>query len=215
MSPFNTEYMVYFPHNVDFVLCPKNAHTTVRVFHNAIVGVKRKVKNFKPVHEGAQNWRTQQCMNFSDITNYPFRKDSFKVAIKRDPVMRFCSTINTLEQGKISLNSRKYKSGESLETVISRLESGQLFDTHLLPQNYYMGDKSKYDRVYDISEVEEFLNFCVTELKMKPHSKFYTEGNGKQRYNKTDSQSIYDQLSLNQIDRIKAVYQKDYDGGWC
>ena len=115
---------------------------------------------------GPRNWREQQVWDKASIADWPFRPNSTRMAVKRDPVDRFLSSVEYL-QGMANRNSklddpipwkvssRPYnKFYRHLRNAIDDVDKGRVFDVHLLPQTKYMGHTDQYHYVYDISEME-------------------------------------------------------------
>lgn len=170
----------YFPYQLDVRTCPKNASTSLKNFYYSVMWYKQKVKVshiFKkwqddPLHDinyirrGPTSWREQQVWNKASLSDWPFRPDSTRMAVKRDPVDRFLSSVEYLQgvayrNRKVDdplvwkVSSRPWnKFYRHLRSAIDDVEKGRVFDVHLLPQTKYMGYIDQYHYVYDISEME-------------------------------------------------------------
>lgn len=170
----------YFPYELDVRTCPKNASTSLKNFYYSVMWYKQKAKMLSivkkwsedPLHDihyfrrGPRNWREQQVWNKASFADWPFRPNSTRMAVKRDPVDRFLSCVEYLQamankNSKIDdplvwkVSSRPWdKFYRHLRNAIDDVEQGRVFDVHLLPQTKYMGHIDQYHYVYDISEME-------------------------------------------------------------
>ena len=151
-----------------------------------------------------------------DYMNIPFRRNSFKVAIKRDPVERFISAVTYMQKQipddvykvtRLLSETVDYRK-LTLEEILIGVEEGWINDIHLVPQFYYFGKYNQYDKVYSLEETGDFIKFLIN---YKPHPVL----NNNKRYlnihlNKTTPIEISSYLK----NRIKKLYEQDYDEGW-
>lgn len=218
MNP--SDNVFYFGNDVDIRVCLKNAYTTVRTAwtilnHNDWFNRRRAVTN-KIDHFGCggQDERYRFAMSKQDIWDQPFRRGSYRIAIKRDPLERFKSTVSYLTSVKLHENYERHKkpyidltyvNEDDIDFVLDAFDKSLLRDEHFFSQTYFMGSVKNYDKIYDISEVGELLDFL--------QYKFAPEFDLRQLHqNKSDRAKI--QLTSEQELRIIKMYSKDYANGW-
>ena len=229
----------YFPNNIDLRSCPKNGMSSIKNLYNFVwqnygVGQTALAKAFRPVNRGPGNVRQWYVWAQSDISSYPFRKNSTKYAVKRDPVKRFCSAVEMLN-AEARRNHPFFKSPRDwnkvytdIDHVLEVMENGHVFNTHLIQQTYYLGPKEVYDHVYDISDLTHMFRDIVKACNIKWNSgaNFWTNvsanSGGKERVEELNAKGhkarkhfaeptpmITDNLTIEQIDRIKNIYKVD------
>jgi len=158
---------------IDFRTCPKNASTTIKELYIKSLHPEelynyenyRKTRAHEPL-----NWRQRLIWFYADQFNMPFRKNSIRFAIRRNPIDRFKSAVEMLQaQSKIKkidpdINvdgfDKSYKGYSSVKEVLDKLELNEIVNAHFWTQTYYMGHPSQYDYVYDISE----MSACLVHL---------------------------------------------------
>mgnify|MGYP000109039408 CR=1 FL=1 len=80
MSPFDN--VLYLPNNVDIRLCPKNGMSTIKEIFRIHKGHEQYV---------GRSYRYSKVKEFGDQLDLPFRKGSYRIAVRRDPLDRFKS----------------------------------------------------------------------------------------------------------------------------
>jgi len=158
---------------IDFRTCPKNGSTSIKELYLKTLSPK-ELYNYEnyvktSTHEPL-NWRQRLIWFYADQFDMPFRKNSIRFAIRRDPLDRFKSAVEMLQaQSKIAkvdpdINvdgfDKSYKGYSSVKEVLDKLESNEIVNAHFWTQTYYMGHPSQYDYVYDISE----MGACLTHV---------------------------------------------------
>jgi hypothetical protein len=212
----------YFYNDLDFRICPKNATTSIKKVIE--YSIKDKCWNdLMPNLNSAmlvigqvKPARIVSVNTHMDYMNIPFRRNSFKVAIKRDPVERFISAVTYLQKqipDKIEKTTRLFSKTvdyrkHTLEEILTGVEEGWVNDIHLVPQSYYLGKYNQYDKVYSLGETGDFIKFLIN-YRQNPVL------NDNKRYlnihlNKTTPIEISSFLEK----RIKKLYERDYDEGW-
>ena len=217
---------------VDLRYAPKCGFTTSKVFFNEywkyILGGSLAFdenirKNFTYVDRGPVDFREQQWWNYGDILDPPFRKNSIRFAIKRDPVKRFLSGVDYLERHKkisgtdhSSIRSYPAEGFSSLEKVVSSLEQGKLMDWHLLTQTFFYGDKKQYDFVYDLTDINLAVKHIFDILKVPLFDENKKNALLKLHENKTPPTKNPFSLQVTDdiVERIKNLYRIDYQNGW-
>ena len=235
----NVYYFNFSDKKVDIRVCLKNGYTSIRTawvwsdgnlnkryfkkaWDNKFGGdyYQHIIDTKNGVHcdgVGATNWRYPEAMKHQDIFDIPFRKNSFRIAVKRDPVKRFLSAVQYLDSAK---NHKHYKSEThkhyidltnlditNTNFIIESLENGRLKDEHFFPQSYFLGHKDQYHKVYDIKDLNYLLeyiesfgiekNLKISNLKENPSSY-------KQKIILTPEQEV----------RIIKLYAQGYANGW-
>lgn len=158
---------------IDFRTCPKNASTSIKEIYIKFLPLAEQDKylNYRKTraHEPL-NWRQRLIWFYADQFDMPFRKNSVRFAIRRDPIDRFKSAVEMLQaQSKnykvdpdinVEGFDKSYKGYSSVKEVLDKLELNEIVNAHFWTQTYYMGHPSQYDYVYDISE----MNSCLVHL---------------------------------------------------
>lgn len=240
MTPSDNVYYFNFAgKKVDIRLCLKNGYTSIRtawVWSNGNPVKKRYKEILDPKHNGdyyqyildtkngihcdgvgSTKIRYSEAMTLQDIFDIPFRKNSFRIAVKRDPVKRFLSAVQYLDSAK---NHKHYRFDPNkyyidltnlditnINFIIESLENGRLKDEHFFPQSYFMGHKDQYHKVYDIKDLNYLLEYIES---------FGIEKNLKIS-NLKENPSSYKQkiiLTPEQEARIIKLYAQDYANGW-
>ena len=215
----------YFYDDLDFRICPKNATSSIKkVIEYSVqdrcsddlmpnLNSKLLVQNDRPMLNFARIISVNMHM---DYMNIPFRQNSFKVAIKRDPVERFISAVSYLQKQtpdviykttRLLSKTVDYRE-HTLEEILTGVEEGWVNDIHLVPQFYYFGKYDQYDKVYSLGKTRDFIKFLIN-YKQNPVL------NDNKRYlnihlNRTTPIEISSSLEK----RIKKLYERDYDEGW-
>lgn len=212
----------YFYDDLDFRICPKNATTSIKKVIEYSIEDKcwndlmPRLSSRLLTSNLLKSARIVSVNTHMDYMNIPFRRNSFKVAIKRDPVERFISGVTYMQKQapdtpyKVTrllseiVDYRKL----TLEEILTGVEEGWINDMHLVPQFYYFGKYNQYDKVYSLKETGDFIKFLIN---YKPHPVL----NNNKRYldihlNKTTPIEISSSLKK----RIEKLYERDYDEGW-
>lgn len=204
MSPYDN--VLYFPNNVDVRLCPKNAMSTLKEIFRKHNGHDQYV---------GRVWRHKKVAKYANQFDLPFRPGSFKVAVRRDPVDRFKSACEYILQNRADhIKQGRYNDLPQLSTeldeVLDGIELGQIKNNHFYTQSWYMGLPEDYDMVVHISEMDKLLAFLneACDLQLPPEI-------SKIKMNVTKLKMYNDAINPLQLKRIKKLYEKDYEHGWC
>jgi hypothetical protein len=256
---YNTDNVYYFPNNIDVRVCPKNGNSSIKQFFINVSGTifpDRKLKeefiHFASKKRTPVSWREKQILDFGDQFDLPFRKDSIRIAIKRDPIDRFKSAVEMLQsqmlinhstaeetEFNISGIDKNYKKFyTSVDEILSDLENNIVVNMHFWTQTHFLGNKSKYNIVYDINDFEKFQRYILQSCDIKYSAKWQIHLNysnnslskmqkiiennkrsifiSKQLHFKVleDKQKITNNLSTKNISKIKKLYEIDYDNEW-
>jgi hypothetical protein len=150
--------------------------------------------------------------NIDDI-RYGFRKDSYRIAVKRNPIERALSaakevmrssfnildpSIDTIEEFFLSfnLNVEKYIISDKIE-----------FNYHFLSQTYIMGNAQNYDKIYDIQDLGKLVKWLEEDYD-------YPYKITNRHLNKSKSILKASDLSQQVIDKLYKTYEIDYRNGW-
>lgn len=219
MTPHDNVF--YFGDDIDVRVCLKNGYTSVRTawaIINRIDSFKRMKRmngNIGHFGMGGTPERYNIVMAKQDLWDQPFRRGSYRIAIKRDPVERFKSAVTYLEGVKLHKNYelRKkeyidltYVNKEDIDMVLDAFDKQLLRDEHFFSQTYFMGSVKDYDIVYDISELSDLMSFL--QNKFEPEidvSKLHQNKNPKK-----------EKVGLTPVQEIRIIktYAKDYSNGW-
>lgn len=220
MTP--ADNVLYFNNDIDVRLCLKNGFTSLRwlwanIHKEHLLASYSDAPNymqdgvFKPA--GCSTVvRYNEAMKFQDIWDIPFRRNSYRIAVKRDPVERFLSTVSYLDKvnmyDKDNPLKKKYIWLEDIDKsdidkVLNAFDNQTLRDEHFFSQSYFMGHPNDYDKVYYLSELDQLIewlckkcHYVYTPVKFNQSSEDYPT--------LTDAQQM----------RIIKMYAKDYANGW-
>lgn len=176
---YNTDNVFYLQGNIDVRLCPKNGNSSTKAFFVRLMHIleakdyEKIMMDYTPSNKKApQSWRQYQVWQRGDQFDIPFRKNSIKFAIKRDPFERFKSCVEMLQlqalstkidtQANVEGMNRDYKYYTSVSKLLDDLESGKVLNMHFWTQTYYLGNKNQYDYVYDLTEYESFIKHVIS-----------------------------------------------------
>ena len=157
----DTDNTLYFPSNVDFRMNYKCATTSIKRLHDKLV--KRDASLLKMTKDaqsmrGQASWRYLLSSELGHAFEYPFRKNSVRFTIKRDPIDRFKSAV-TMQQTRIwkNLKTDNYHWHDSVSSVLDWLEMGKGINLHFWSQTRFLGNPKNYDHIYDISETHDAM----------------------------------------------------------
>lgn len=195
--------VLYLPGNIDIRICPKNGMSSIRVALMAYYG-QYDEENLK-VSFGL--WREKMIDQYA--TDGIFRKDSYRIAVARDPVYRFVSACEFLANATEAQVYPKVDMPDTLNEVIEQIKSGKLDDQHLKSQTHYMGSSQDYDWVVPISELKELLTYIESVCKI--------DGMGVRdlhlnRTRSVDRPATYEKKF--DVDAVREIYKIDYENGW-
>lgn len=214
MTP--ADNVLYFNDDIDIRLCLKNGYTTLKAVwchkYDSDFMRKNPFDSSAPTALNRYHWAMQK----QDIWDQPFRRGSYRIAIKRDPVERFISAISYLDSVKVESNFLNHKKSyidltnvnkDDIDSVLDAFDNQTLRDEHFFSQSYFMGHPDQYDKVYYLHEMKDLLQWL--DIKIKPVIPI----TGLWR-NKTKEADRYIKLTTAQQMRIIKLYAKDYANGW-
>jgi len=214
MTP--ADNILYFNDDIDIRICLKNGYTTLRTAwlscHHMEYYTGRS-ESHVPISAPA---RYELAMKYQDIWDQPFRRGSYRIAVKRDPIQRFISTVSYLNNVKLEPRYTEDKkpyidltnvNKDDIDSVLDAFDNQTLKDEHFFSQSYFMGQPNDYDKVYDITEMDELLSWMTRKCKpKKPIEQLWK--------NKTKDTSARIELTDKQKMRVIKLYAKDYANGW-
>ena len=214
MTP--ADNILYFNNDIDIRLCLKNGYTTLK----AVWSIKNDIEYYKQKPNKLQSPsavdRYHWAMQKQDIWDQPFRKGSYRIAIKRDPIERFISAVSYLDSVKVEPNFLANKKSyidltsvnkEDINSILDAFDNQTLRDEHFFSQSYFMGHPDQYDKVYYLHHMQDLLQWL--EKKIKPELPL--TGLWKNKTQGSDSRVV---LTDAQQMRIIKMYAKDYANGW-
>ena len=224
MNPLDN--VLYFNNDIDVRLASKNGHQTLICFYLAYLNDSSNIyvandfnfdgSFFDLTHRLNQYNRSGvRVLREGSFVDFPFRKNSYRIAIKRDPVDRFLSAFNHLKVIQKDDRIRKNTWGElqnkyynSIDDIISCLEDNILFDAHFLSQTVWLGSSKDYSKLYYSKDIQQLLLFLHSKVRSKvPIEDINNIKINVSRYEKTT-------LTYNQKSRIMKLYEDDYENGW-
>jgi hypothetical protein len=214
MTP--ADNILYFNNDIDVRLCLKNAYTTLRAVWLSCYDPDYYTGKYKKITAPTAYDRYHWAMQKQDLWDQPFRRGSYRIAVKRDPVQRFISAVSYLDtvrlEPRYDNNKKSYidltnVKKDDIDSVLDAFDKQTLRDEHFFSQSYFMGHPNDYDKVYDITELPELLSWVAKKCKpKKPIEKLWE--------NKTKNTSNRIELTDKQTMRIIKMYAKDYANGW-
>jgi hypothetical protein len=204
MTP--ADNVLYFPNNIDVRMCPKNGMSTLKELHRLQRGVREYIGRID---------RLNKVRKEGDQFDIPFRKGSYRIAVRRDPVDRFKSACEYI----VANHARYIREGRvgelpsldaELDVVLDNIEDGTIKNNHFYTQSWYLGKPSDYDMVVHIDELTQLMVFLneAAELNLSPNQLNIWD-------NKTTLKMYGDSVTIMQRRRIKKLYRRDYENGWC
>jgi hypothetical protein len=200
MSPIDN--VLYFPNNVDVRICPKNGMSTIKEALRRTLDMDGTFGLEK---------RQREVSRWSDQFDIPFRKGSFRIAIRRDPIDRFKSACEYIQSNRafhIANGKSLPEISLQVDEVIDSLESGQVKNNHFYTQSWYMGHPDDYDMVFHISEMGKLLTFLQEACNIERDITQLHE-------NKTTMKLYNDAISPEHLEKVRNFYLKDFKNGWC
>ena len=179
--------------NIDFYLCPKCATNTIRYCQYVYNGGTKNISDFRDDNTSTGAIRGYKLLHLQhgEIKYNKERTDSIKVAVVRDPVERFTSSLQWINY--------KYNLSLTLEQALEQSEK----DIHLLTQSHFYGnDSSKYDYIINPNEITSLIKKITGRDLGVVH---------KGRNPRPISFSISKEIS----NLISSHYKVDYDNGYC
>ena len=200
MSPIDN--VLYFPNNVDVRICPKNGMSTIKEALRRTLDMDGTFGLEK---------RQREVSRWSDQFDIPFRKGSFRIAVRRDPIDRFKSACEYIQSNRafhIANGKSLPKISLEVNRVIDDLEKGVFRDNHFYTQSWYMGHPDDYDMVFHISEMGKLLTFLQEACNIERDITQLHE-------NKTTMKLYNDAISPEHLEKVRNFYLKDFKNGWC
>jgi len=216
---------LYFNNNIDFRCCAKNACSTFKFVWFVLAGREdREIR--RRVSAGLKIRRTEYY-NQLDLDNidprsyqFQFRKNSTRVAVKRDPIERIVSAVNYMYKQFHIYDDMNIKWNvfpkPSLEEFLDTINSVEwMDDTHFFPQHYYMGVPEDYDIVLSMSEVDSYVDFLIENRDPYKNINLKWFDGGVKKNRSSNINFTIDDLPKSLYDRIYHMYKTDYKLGWC
>lgn len=230
----DTRYnIIYFPSDIDIRLCPKNASVSIK--HAWYFTLVDKSEYTNP--DGGlscaigENYRKEKVEKLSSFRAYPFRKNSTRIAIKRDPVERFLSAACYFTHNQKLYNNHLYSKEhyernfilrnkelpnypkqefKSVPDIINALENGVIKDIHFFSQTHYLGHPDDYDYVFDINNLSPLWDLmnerCYPKRKLINKELIRNMSNVNKK--------LKDTVSEKDKELIREFYERDYRRGW-
>jgi len=200
---------LFFRKNIDVRLCRKHGSVSLRTLYNFLTHGKTEVYSHKELREQRDKFVADGAIDSHD--QYQLRRKSTVYCVTRDPVERAVSTTLYL------YSLRAKNANPSYKEVVDFLDHFTTWDNvHLYTQSYWMGSPLLYDRVYKLSELND-LQLLLShnyETKLEHGFKLNVTAQKLPEQAIRDTQKIIEELPTRTVQRIKRVYERDYDEGW-
>ena len=226
-----TENVLYFKNNIDVRICPKNGMSTLKWALMYIDDIDMNGNDPLSFIYGTKRHRMMEIKKYGYTPELPFRKDSTRVCVARDPVKRFMSACEYIKTEYMRVNEvidleksepltedevKRLENmsdvdilPESLDDIIDGVWSGDIHNTHFYTQTYYYGNRSQYDTIWKMSEFGAFLNWLrVCTKSDRKIDRIRSNSTSGLHFGGVDS------LTEDQKKRIMRIYEEDYDYGW-
>jgi hypothetical protein len=198
-DPFKRYRTLYFDNNIDLRLCPKNGNQTLQYIWGQLHLNKDSRCNTALRKELYEELLQQ---NKIEEGEFLFRKGSYRVAVKRDPVERVLSSAKYILRTRLNI---KNPSVDMIEELLNDADFET--DFHFLPQTFWMGTQNLYNEIYSIRKLDNLVDFIEKDYpwlgKIKDKNKNISESKIKVK-----------DLSNSTIRRWINIYMIDYDNGW-
>jgi len=233
---FPTDNVLYFPNNIDVRICPKNGMTTIKWALLYVLRLDYDASSAASVEDkfeaqlcGTKGWRVREIKEHGYQPDLPFRQESLRVAISRDPIERFLSACEYIKTEYTKSSNMLTSSGtldkeslealgkmsdlddlpDNLDDIIDGVWSGDIHNSHFYTQTHFYGNRGQYDEIFQMQDFAEFLEW----LRKKTGS--------NRKIDKIHSNSTSglwfgskNDLTEDQKKRIMRIYAEDYDYGW-
>ena len=179
-----TNNVLYFGDTVDVRICPKNGLSTFTRLYQMLhddSDIDQAEKRYIDIEQHASR------------INPPFREDTIKIAIRRDPVERYKSAIRYIHRNR----DKRF-----------HIDELEILDPHFFSQSYYMGHLDDYDFVFPLSEMKNALSLIFDNVEQNVMSR-------------DDMCLMWENRSENDIEftseeltTVQDKYSIDYIRGW-
>lgn len=221
--------VLYFGNNIDVRLCPKNGISTLKWALWHTYGLEVSDDPVLAGRCGTKNHRVEQIKKFGYSSEYPYRKDSRRVTVVRDPVNRFLSAAeylklqwiqhaSLLEGSTLTLKEKEEVYGslsdldqlpDSIDEVIEQVKWGEISNSHFWTQATFLGSRGQYNDIWAMSDFPHFMSWLNRNCgAKKPIHRIHANKTSGLYYG--DSKD----LTKDQLQRIMKIYEEDYDYGW-
>jgi hypothetical protein len=189
---------LYFDNLVDVRLCNKNGNTSLRkvwsqLYKGDETGCSRETRKYF--------YEMYLKKGFIESNEYMFRKNSYRIAVKRDPIERAISAAKHLCKIRLCLEPNI----SLIEDILSI--ASPTIDYHFLSQTHWMGNINLYHNVYDLQDLNSMVEWIENDSKYQYPLKI-------KKYNISDSTIGKNDISNNIIKMLYKMYEIDYDNGW-
>lgn len=222
--------VLYFPQNIDIRLCPKNGITTLKwaLWHVYKINVEDDPEF--AANCGTKGHRIKEIKEKGESTILPWRINTNRITVVRDPIERFLSAAEYLklqwvkessflesnthldldQKGKLYMSlSELDEIPDKMDDLITEVRSGGLINAHFFPQSHFLGNRSQYTGIWAMSDFDAMLKWLekATRTSKKLHQ-IHTNGTSGLYYGGVSN------LTTVQRKRIMKIYEQDYDYGW-
>lgn len=221
--------VLYFGNNIDVRLCPKNGISTLKwaLWHTYDLEISKNRHLARKC--GTKNHRVDEIRKHGLSEELPFRAQSTRICVVRDPVERFMSAAeylklqwvanaSLLESSQVLMEdkTKMYTAmseidilPDNIDEVIEGVRTGEIDNTHFWVQSYFLGNRSQYDHIFKFSQFSKFMVWLQRECRSpKSLDKIVTNQTSGLYYGGVSN------LTEDQKKRIMKIYQEDYDYGW-
>lgn len=221
--------VLYWRNNIDVRLCPKNGISTLKYAAWYHTGISIEEDRVLAATYGTKRHRVEQIREFGHSPVLPYRKDSRRVAVVRDPIERFMSAaeylkmkwienVSVLESSELDDDekSKVYRGlsdvdliPDDIDELIEGVASKDITNSHFYTQAYWMGCRSQYTHIFKMSQFGQFMNWLRQETETsKKIDKIRSNHTSGLYYGGVSN------LTEQQQKRIMKLYEEDYDYGW-
>ena len=192
----------------------KGGGTTIRSW------IHYKYKGNLGIEDKGKGYRSQTDNSYMNLHELGFRVEWFnlvpgeKICIKRDPIERFmsCYKDKVLREKRcrgVSFNRFVTKMDEIIQRHdFQQTPNVKFLKYHFAPHHKILGsDKSIYNHVFDISEIDTKVKQYLEDMWKIKLPKLHCRNQSQRRYGLI--------LTKSQRRILEKRYEKDYQVGWC
>ena len=194
----------YLKNNIDVRRAPKNGGTSiVRLYAEYLKsqGLPGFDDNLNHITHHLRP-KPELLDRSPEIKMYQFRTGSYRVTIKRDPIKRALSAAKYLYK---TFGANDNPDAKEVDKFLNIVDLNA--NHHFWSQTYYLMDRNVYDRILDITELDDYIIELCEKFKFDYDPIVYNS-------NSTSRNITVDDLSSTTYNKLKDYYKIDYDNGW-
>lgn len=209
--------VLYFPNNIDVRICPKNGMSSLKW---ALLECHGEVSTDRGRDLGTKADRVKSILEHGYQNDLPFRQNSVRIAVSRDPIKRFLSAAeyiqaeyervkDTTDVYEIAKLSDVQKLPDDLDELIRKIREEEIVNSHFFPQVYFLGNRSQYNAIWPMRDFTKLLGFLKARSGTNTDLTTIRENKSERKHYPSPKD-----LTELQVARIMKIYREDYNYGW-